>query len=173
MRSKSFKTVAGDETRSSSTTSCKKTLSWRGPNPIYEHSFTVWTVFWGARGSQKATKMRSKNIQNGGVGSQKALRGPLQKSVEIWIDFWRLLGLQRDPGGGDKFERVPQGGPKWTWEASAKHAKVVFWPEAVTYPRTCVQGVPPPRTKKEAFLMDFGSFLKKIVKKRRAFCLVF
>ena len=66
----------------------KKTLSWRGPNPIYEHSFTVWTVFWWARGSQKAAKMRSKSIQNGGVGSQKALRGPLQKSVEILIDFW-------------------------------------------------------------------------------------
>ena len=43
--------------------------------------------------------MRSKSIQNGDVGSQKGLRGPLQKSTEIWIDFWRLLGLEMDPGG--------------------------------------------------------------------------
>ena len=44
--------------------------------------------------------MRSKSVQNGGVGSQKSLRGPLPKSVEIWIDFWTLWGLEMDPWGG-------------------------------------------------------------------------
>ena len=74
--------------KSSSTTSKKKILARSGPNPIYEYSFTVWTVFEGARGSPKADKMTSKSLQNGGVGSQKALRGPLQKYVAISIDVW-------------------------------------------------------------------------------------
>jgi len=69
------------------------------------------------------------------------------------------FGAQVEPKDAPREPKEPKRSPKASPEASAKHAKVAFRPEAVIYPRTCVQGVPP-RTKQGAFLMDFGSFLK-------------
>ena len=45
---------------------------------------------------KKGSKIRSTSTQNGGVGSQKALPGPLQTNVEIVIDLLLLLGLKSE-----------------------------------------------------------------------------
>ena len=106
------------------------------------------TVFWGARGSQKAAKMRSKSIQNGGVGSQKAIRGPLQKSEEIWIDFRTLLGLQMDPGGGTTSISgvfgLPKNSPKretvfkkWFWTKIMHRARTLYLNTVPRFERLC------------------------------------
>ena len=73
--------------------------------------------------------------------------------------FMFTFGAQEEPKDAPREPKDPKRSPKASPEASAKHAKVAFRPEAVTETRTCVQGVPP-RTKKVAFLMDFGSFVK-------------
>ena len=76
-----------------------------GVQTLFMNTVSQFGLFLGEPGAlKKQPKMKSKSIQNGDVGSQKALREPLQKSVENCIDFGRLLGLEMGPGGGFNYD---------------------------------------------------------------------
>ena len=77
-----------------------KTLFRRGPNTIYEYSFTVWTVFEGARGSQKADKWRQKAFKTEAWALKKHSGDPFKKVLKFGSNFGDFWGSKWTRGGG-------------------------------------------------------------------------
>ena len=144
---------------------------------LKHHNNTVKTSYFDGSTISKIVNFRSETLSKTRLEQECSKKGPSG-------DLMPTFGAKVTPKVAPRQPKGPKRSPKASPGTPKNHAKVAFRPEVSLYPRTCVQGVPP-RTKKVAFLMGFGSFFKvfypimcvqgggTVPTKRRAFRLVF